>query len=302
MNGNGSVPLPRWDNATVVVESPGAGPGYWAGAPSAVVADGVFYLAYRLRRPLSDGRGFATVVARSDDGERFETLLELDRDDFAAESLERPALVVTPDGMWRLYMSCATPGTLHWRVDVLEASGPAGFDPNRRRTVLAGQETTAVKDPVLTWDGEIWHLWICVHSIGVPTEADRMFTCYATSHDGLDWKWHGIALAGREGAWDARGARITAVLLDQPEPVAYYDGRADAAQNWEEHTGLAIGNGPGRFRAQSDQPVAVSPHEGGGLRYVSVVRLPDGGSRIYYEGTRRDGAHNLRTEYVPPTR
>lgn len=302
MNGNGAVPLPRWYDATVVVEPPGDGPGYWAGAPSAVAADGAIYLAYRLRRPVGQGRGFATVVARSDDGERFETLIELDRDDLGAESLERSALVVMPDGVWRLYMSCATPGTLHWHVDVLEAAEPAGFDPNRRRTVLVGQEATAVKDPVVAWDGDIWHLWVCVHSIGVPAEADRMFTHYATSRDGIDWTWHGVALAGREGAWDARGTRITSVLLDQPHPVAYYDGRADAAQNWEERTGLAVGNGLGQFRAQSDRPAAVSPHEGGGLRYVSIVQLPDGGSRLYYEATRRDGAHDLRTEYVPPTR
>jgi hypothetical protein len=302
MNGDRAVPLPQWHNATVVVESPGAGPGYWAGAPSAVVADGAIYLAYRLRRPITEGRGVAAIVARSDDGERFETLVEFDKDDFDAESLERPALVVSPDGMWRLYMSCATPGTLHWRVDVLEAQDLACFDPNRRWTLLPGQETTAVKDPVVVWNNGVWHLWICVHSIGVPAEADRMFTYYATSHDGLEWTWHGVALAGREGTWDARGARITSVLLDQPHPVAYYDGRADAAQNWEEHTGLAIGNGRGRFRAQSDRPAAVSPHEGGGLRYVSVIRLPDGGSRLYYEATRRDSAHDLRTEYVPPSR
>ncbi len=286
----------------MVVEPPGAGPGYWAGAPSAVVADGVIYLAYRLRRPVGKGRGFTTVVARSDDGERFETLIELGKDDFGAESFERPALVVVPNGLWRLYVSCATPGTLHWRVDVLEAAEPAGFHRDRCRTLLAGREATAVKDPVVAWDGDIWHLWICVHRIGVPAEADRMFTCYATSHDGLNWTWHGIALAGREGAWDARGTRITSVLLDQPHPVAYYDGRSDAAQNWEEQTGLAVGNGLGQFRAQDDRPVAVSPHEGGGLRYVSVVRLPDGGSRLYYEATRRDGAHDLRTEYVPPAR
>src|SRR6266571_2227138 len=83
------------------------------------------------------------------DGESFEPLLVVDKDEFGAESLERPALAIAPDGGWRLYMSCATPGTLHWRVDVLEAANPAGFDPARRRTVLPGNEATAVKDPVI---------------------------------------------------------------------------------------------------------------------------------------------------------
>ena len=83
--------------------------------------DGVYYLAYRLRRPLGEGRGYANVIARSDDGERFEPIAVLEREAFGAESLERPALVPLPNGRWRLYVSCATPGTLHWRVDALDA-------------------------------------------------------------------------------------------------------------------------------------------------------------------------------------
>ena len=42
-----------------------------------------------------------------------------------------------------------------------------------------------------------------------------MNTAYATSEDGLSWEWHGVALEGRPGAWDARGARVTTVLPDE---------------------------------------------------------------------------------------
>ena len=66
--GTTTLPLPRWDDSTVVVEPPGDEPGAWSGAPSSIVADGDIYLAYRLRLPIGEGRGIANVVARSADG------------------------------------------------------------------------------------------------------------------------------------------------------------------------------------------------------------------------------------------
>ena len=79
-----SLPIPSPGAASVVVPAPGDGPGHWAGGPSAVLdGDGTFWLAYRLRRPIGAGRGYANVVARSEDGEHFETVAVLDREVFA---------------------------------------------------------------------------------------------------------------------------------------------------------------------------------------------------------------------------
>src|SRR6059058_5665389 len=91
--------LPRPDHGVVAAEPPGIGPGYWAGAPCAVAGagdgdgDGEIFLAYRLRRPIAQGRGYAVAVARSADGERFETVATIGKDAMDTESLERPALV-----------------------------------------------------------------------------------------------------------------------------------------------------------------------------------------------------------------
>jgi hypothetical protein len=288
--------LPDPARSVVAVLPPEDGPGAWAGGPSAVCDGTDIVLAYRLRRPVGQGRGFAVVVARSSDGQNFEPIQTITKDQVNAESLERPVLALTAEGTWRLYLSCATWGTKHWRVEVLEAPAPDAFDPERRLTLLPGDAVRAVKDPVIRRIGSQWHMWVCVHPLGDPEQTDRMWSEYATSTDGLDWSWHGPALLPRPGQWDERGVRVTDVRFDADGVVAYYDGRATAAENFEERTGVAAGSAPGALSAVGTRPAAQSAAPGHGLRYLTVLPLPDGRARLYYELTRPDGAHELRTE------
>jgi hypothetical protein len=285
-------PLPGAGTPVVAVPAPGQGRGWWAGASCAALdSDGSFVIAYRVRTGEA-GRG-STVVARSPNGERFATVATLDQARFDAASMERPALVRTDDGRWRLYVcSASRPPSKHWWIDLLEADDPAGLADAEPRTVFPGDATVGVKDPLVqrTPDGG-WQAWICCHPLDEPDEEDRMTTAYATSADGVDWQWHGTVLAPRAGRWDARGARLPAV---QPDGRAAYDGRATKEENWFERTGLArlTGRQRGELEQLGDAPVAD-------VRYLDVLPLPGGDYRIWYEARLPDESHELRTELIP---
>ena len=104
----GGFPLPGSAPSVVAVGAPGHGPGYWAGASSAALDDdGTFVIGYRVRNG-HDGND-ETVIARSEDGERFTTVATLDESEFGAKGMERPSLVRTETGRWRLYVCCADP-------------------------------------------------------------------------------------------------------------------------------------------------------------------------------------------------
>jgi hypothetical protein len=283
-------PLPGMGRAVVAVPAPGAGPGYWAGASCATLdEDGTFVIGYRVRNG-HDGID-QTVIARSADGETLTTVATLDQSRFGAQWMERPALVRTDQGRWRLYVCCGTPATKRWWIEVLEADDPAGLAVAEARPAFPGDDRMGVKDPIVRLVDGRWHAWICCHPLDVPGAEDRMSSAYATSDDGLEWSWHGTVLAGRPGAWDARGARLTSVL---PDGRAAYDGRATAEENWFERTGLARSATPwGPFTPVQDSPVAD-------VRYLDVLPLPGGGFRIYYEARLPDERHELRTELIEP--
>jgi hypothetical protein len=286
-----AFPLPGTGQATVAVPAPGKGPQQWAGAPNSLLdSDGSLLRAYRVRA----GEDF-NVIARSMDGRTFTTVAVVTRDRLGAAMVERPALVRTDSGTWRLYVSCATPGSKHWWVGVLEAPSLEGLPDATVRPVFEGDRDTGVKDPVIRRAaGGGWEAWLCCHPLDEAGHEDRMSTAYATSDDGLSWSWHGTVLAGRPGSWDARGARLTSVL---PDGRVCYDGRATAEENWFERTGLAVRNGqPGsgpRLRPLGETPVTD-------VRYLDVLPLPGGGYRLFYEARLPDESHELRTELINP--
>jgi hypothetical protein len=278
--------LPRVMDSQPVLRADG-GTGNWIGAASALVHGDSIYLAYRDRHPVDMGRGNRVYVARSPvhNGVHFTTLCTIDKEDMDAESLERPALDMRPDGDWDLYLSCATFSSKHWRIERLRAAGPADFTASTRVTVFPGSAESGIKDPVLVRDPDL-RIWATLHPLSEGDEnADRMISVDAFSGEPV--------MTPEPGTWYSRGMRITAVVGGH----AYFDGRASAAQNFEERTGIARWNGS-RYVAE-DGP-ASSPFGGGALRYVSAITLPDGGLRLYYESATQYGSHELRTELHVP--
>ena len=278
-------PLPGSADPVTAVAPLGPGRERWAGAPAAALdTDGSLVVGYRVR----DAHGDHNVIARSDDGETLTTVATLSPERLGAGMVERPALVRTPEGRWRMWVSAATPNSKHWSVMLLEADRVEQLPEATPRPAFPGDpETVGVKDPVVRVRGGRWEAWLTCHPLDLEGHEDRMATAYATSRDGLEWTWHGPVLSPRPGTWDARGARLTTVL---PDGRAAYDGRPSAEANWFEQIGLAVPSATG-FASVSDEPVYDA-------RYLTALELPDGGVRIWYEYRLPDESHELRTELI----
>jgi hypothetical protein len=255
-------------------------------------------MAYRRRRP-RDGsaneRGYQGAVAESTDGGRsFSPVWEVTKQQAKTSSLERFCLRRSPAGDWLLYMSLEDPPSSgRWRIDVLRAATPEGFDLSTAQTVLAPAAVgvDAVKDPYVMRHGTQLLMYLSTFL----TPQGPAPTSLATSHDGLHYAWRGETLAvGVGGSWDAYQARLGSVVPFGSGFVGYYDGAATPAQDTEERCGIACSVDLLSWRRVSAAaPALVSPHATGSLRYVDVVEIA-GAWWVYYEYTREDGSHELR--------
>ena len=321
----GHLPLFDPNAGVVVAEPPGEGEGFWAGGPSAIfdAEKDRFLLSYRLRTQLRDhgraGRGGETVVAESTDGSSgtaFKKIWSAPKEAFDALSIEKSCLMKDLEGRYRLYVSYSSVHDYRWRIDVMEADSPEGFDPQRRVNVLSPENTgtEGVKDPVIFIVGGMWHLYANMAPrpvTGDYARFDRMHkegnafvsgelacpTGLATSADGIQFNWQGQVIPCGQG-WDRYMARISALVYTPPVFTAIYDGRPNSGANYADRPGLAITTDLRTFhKLDHGHGLLSSPHGRGTLRYIDAVVL---GKRLhyFYEMARPDGAHELRTAVV----
>jgi hypothetical protein len=305
--------LPAFDPAdSLVVRTPEhAEPGFWVGCPSVLVDGDVTWLTYRERRPrgVASDRGWRCAIARSADGERFEDVWEVRKDELETASMERFDLVRRGAG-YELFLSFVDPVDGRWRIDAVEATAPDRFDVATRRAVLtaAGTGTEGVKDPVVV---EIGETDVLLASMAAPRPSldgaahatGDIYNTGATTHptgravhaeDG-GWRWAGETLAvGPAASWDGYQARLSAVVPVASGWLGLYDGSAGADENYEERLGVATSrDGRTWQRETTAGPWVTGPGPTGSIRYVDVV-IRHGTWWLYFEMTRPDGAHELR--------
>ncbi len=167
--------------------------------------------------------------------------------------LRAPVVLRRPDGGWRLYLSCATPGSKHWWVEALDADTPADLPRGERTVVLPGDARVAVKDPVVTVREGRWGDVAVRAPADRARSRDRMSTAYLTSTDGLRWtawarSWRPPGLLGRprRPRHDGAGARPADRAVRRPP-----DRRGQLARG---HLG-----GPGRRAGGSSTPTRRRP-------------------------------------------
>lgn len=311
---------PRFDPAAgrTILEPPGTGYGYWAGAPSAVFdpEQDRFYTYYRLRSPRTKGRGGECGIAVSDGGEAFTSIWTARKADFDANSIEKGCLIRDPhSGRWRLYLSYEVSqgydrNPPSWRIDLLEADSPDGFDPLDARPVIDGPMFgfSFVKDPVVIVVGGEYYVFASVgqavqhhapEANGVTRSRGRGWTALFRSSDGINFTSAKIVLEPAGQGWDAFQRRMTSVVYLAPVWVGFYDGATHRADSYDEFCGVATSFDLENWRcSESPQPWVTSQHGSKSIRYLSALPVGDE-MHYFYEYTRPDRGHELRHSVVP---
>lgn len=298
---------------TVIREPVGKEKGYWVGCPGAFYdeTERAWYLTYRIRRPrgVAPDRGGEVRIARSSDLKQWDDVLRITKDQYNSASIERSALHRGRDGVWRYFTSYVDPADGRWCTALMKAAKVEQLDPAQRKVIFTAAPLglEGVKDPWILEHEGVYHLFL---SIALPTARTSAAshgtldifntgecvsaTGLAVSRDLDQWEWQGVVLKPEATGWDKYCRRINSVARVGDRWLAFYDGSASEAENYEERCALAVSTNLRDWRSLSaNGPFVTSPFASGSARYFDA-KFANGQWHLFYELARADGAHDMR--------
>jgi hypothetical protein len=299
--------------AQVIREPVGWEKGYWVGAPGVFYAadEQAYYLTYRIRRPrgVAPDRGGEAKIARSTDLKNFVDVWTVNKDQYHTASIERSAIRKGADGVFRYWTSYVDAKDGRWCVAVIKGRDVAKFDAAKVERVFSASPLglEGIKDPWVCEENGMFYLFLSV-AIATPQTGKKSHetldiyntgeclsaTGLVVSHDLDNWEWRGLVMTPPATGWDKYCQRINSVVKRDGKYLAFYDGSASAAENYEERTGLAIGTSLKSWQSLTVYgPGFTSPHTSHSLRYIDAQVMGEE-VLVFFEYARADGAHDLR--------
>jgi hypothetical protein len=297
----------RLEQYEVVLEPDKNVPEWWAGAPSALAAEGRVFLAARLREGDSPRglRGYEIRILESIDGRLFDCIAQIRREDAALRGFERPALVRDPEsGRYRLYVCAPVDG--HWQILLFDdAEHPGGFNPTTAAPVLAGADdvdgrvrVTGYKDPFVFWDDGRWHMLV----IGID-RVERIH--HFVSVDGRRWERGLEAPVLENTGWHNFYTRPACVLPLDAGYLLVYEGSHFGWHDPVYNIASGLAYSPDLFEWHDltpDRPLLMSTTPGRyhTWRYSHWLRV-GGALHVYYEAARANDTNEIRVGILPLT-
>ncbi len=275
---------------------------WWAGAPSIAFNKDSheFWLAVRMRT--GDGargsRGYEIRIYKGTDGLNFDLVKKIHRKDMDLQVFERPALVITPNGKFRLYGCTSFLGQwVIWKLD--DVDDPVEFNPESMEVVLhppisegPSAALKGYKDPfVIRYKGK-WHM-----TVNGEAHKSAARPYHFVSKNGSDWMpWPGDMLNAKPAFffeatnwhnWVTRPAcfvplKVGMLLIYEGAHLNWYDPVYNLA------TGMAYSPDLTHwYDLTPDEPLLVSTTPGSfhTWRYSHWIPI-EGEMYVYWEGAR----------------
>ncbi len=296
----------------VILQPDTIAPEWWAGAPTvARGADGVYWMACRMRTADAPRglRGYEVRLLKSPDGDHFETVRKINREEIPIPGFERPALVVDPKtGLFHVFVCGPWQGGPWSIIKFDPVASPEQVALATARPVIVPRAKTherdippsEYKDPVFYHDGNALHCYV----IGYIRQNERIF--HFRSVDGENFEPVGnpyeplMPLSG----WHDFFVRPASVLPAGAGWLFVYEGSKTTWQDPVYNIGTGLGFTFDLHRIidlTPDAPLALSATPGPvfhTFRY-SHWMVADGMLRVYAEVACANGTNEIRLFKLP---